>query len=66
MYILVSMHKPPAEGNVCNEHRYAQKPINKDCSYHKGYINKGDRTVISIQLLYTSVTVCATMYSSVS
>jgi len=52
MYILTKMHRPPAEGNFCEEHGKAQKPvIVEDYNWHMGYIDRGDRMANSCAVI---------------
>jgi hypothetical protein len=42
--MLTNMHHPPAEGNFCDEHGNALKPvIIQDYNEHMGYMDKSDR-----------------------
>jgi hypothetical protein len=42
--MLTNMHAPPAEGNFCDEHGNAIKPvIVADYNKHMGYVDKADR-----------------------
>jgi len=45
MHILARMNRPPAEGNFCDYHGKAQKPVTVED--YKGYIDKWDRTANS-------------------
>jgi hypothetical protein len=40
----MNMHRPPAEGNLCEEHGKVQKHVNvEDYSQHMAYIEEEDR-----------------------
>jgi hypothetical protein len=42
--MLTNMHRPISEGNFCNEHRNALKPvIVQDCNRHMRYVEESDR-----------------------
>jgi hypothetical protein len=41
--MLTNLHCPPPEGNICDEHGNALKPmIVHDCNRHMGYVDKSD------------------------
>jgi len=47
----VYMHRPPTEGNFCDEQGKAQKPVIVTAySHHLGYIDRGDRMVDSYSI----------------
>jgi hypothetical protein len=47
VHILMNMCRPPAEGNFCEEHGKAQKPIIVEgYSWHMVCVIRGDRMVI--------------------
>jgi hypothetical protein len=52
MYTLTSMHRLPTEGNFCDKHGKAQKPVTvEDYNQHMGYINNGTEWLIAIHLV---------------
>jgi hypothetical protein len=51
MNILINVHKPPAEGNFCDEQGTAYKPaITENYGWHVGYIEKGHKMADSYSI----------------
>jgi hypothetical protein len=51
VYILTNMHHPPTNGNFCDEHGNALKPvIVQDYNKHRGFIDLGDRMTNSYSI----------------
>jgi hypothetical protein len=44
------MHRPPTEGNFCDEQGKAKTPVS-DYNWHMGYVAKGKEWLTAIQLV---------------